>query len=111
MPQSTQHNVEKIVHYLMKIRKSDTIIEEEIIEAINRAGLGSDKSRKAYTKELESAEKIRRVPGGWELDRDCYRSGRITITVSPAASLGKVEKAVADAVRRFQPLVTMEMEL
>jgi len=110
MPQNERHTKNKIMYFLMHGRKSDTITQKELDEAIRKAGVFSKKSRTKYTTELEEEGVITQAPGGWSLSEECYQTGRITISVSPAASLAAVSEAVSDAVRRFRPLATVEVE-
>lgn len=111
MPQNEQHNKNKIVYYLMRTRTSDVIEQKELDEAIKKAGIHSKKSRTKYTNEMEEEGTISRVAGGWTLAEECYKTGRIFISVKPDASTIAVMDAVADAVRRFRPLATVETEL
>lgn len=111
MPQNERHTKNKIAYYLMQSRTGDVLPQAELDEAIEKAGVHSKKSRKKYSEEMEEEGTISQVPGGWTLNLEAYRTGTITLTISPAASLGAVSEAVSDAVRRFRPLVTMELEL
>lgn len=111
MPKDERHNKNKIVYHLLHSRKSDTITQKELDSAIDAAGIHSKKSKKKYAEELEEEGILIRTAGGWTLAEECYKTGRITVTVKPEASLIAVEQAVADAVRRFRPLAKVELEL
>lgn len=111
MPLNTQHNRGKIIYNLTH-RKfySDVISAEELSKAMNDAGLESEKTQKQYTAKMEDLQQITRVPGGWKLSESCYQTGRILVTVSPADNTGQVMRAISDAIRRFRPLTTIEVE-
>ena len=111
MPQNERHTKNKIAYYLTQSRTGDVHTQAELDEAIEKAGVHSKKSRTKYTNEMKEEGTISQVPGGWALAEEAYKTGTITLMISPAASLGAVSEAVSDAVRRFRPLVTEQVEL